>query len=305
MSGIINGRARVVYSSPEFLHLSKGGLDGKIVAYRDSWVSKSFDNQDWVTFKAKAHDPEGTHGQYGVRYRALPNSVKFESKAKIVDGVGTLMKVDESQGQYGFIRADDSSTVYFTASVVRPETKDIRLVFKTGVQIRYRATEQKQNSVQWRAIAVCSKNSTIESSTGRQIKTSENSSARSGLNQRKSSVSLGANGISSHSVVNKTISLSNRALKQPNNVDSRSNSLSRSITPSNTGGGQDSAPLSPTLLSPSFPPLSNMSANPQQNQGIPFGEIVSTGDAYEDAVRRLVYFAHKFSENSCKYCLFR
>ncbi|VDM47869.1 unnamed protein product [Toxocara canis] len=170
VTGIITGRARVVYSCPEFLHLSKGGLDGKIVAYRDSWISKSFDIQDWVTFKAKAHEPEGTHITFGVRYKALPNSVQFESKGKIVDGVGTLMKVDEAKGQYGFITANNGSTVYFTASVVRPDTKDIRTVFKTGMQIRYRATEQKQNQVQWRAIAVCSKNASIDVLTGRQPK---------------------------------------------------------------------------------------------------------------------------------------
>lgn len=57
MSGIISGRARVVFSSSEFLHLSKGGLDGKIVAYRDSWLTSSFEMQDWVTFKAKACEP--------------------------------------------------------------------------------------------------------------------------------------------------------------------------------------------------------------------------------------------------------
>uniref|UniRef100_A0A0N5AGH5 DUF3421 domain-containing protein n=1 Tax=Syphacia muris TaxID=451379 RepID=A0A0N5AGH5_9BILA len=170
MSGIITGRARVVFSNSEFLHLSKGGLDGKIVAYRDSWLTNSFEMQDWVTFKAKACEPEGTHVSYGVRYRALPKSVKFEAKGKIVDGIGTLLKVDESQGQYGFIKANDGSTVYFTASVVRPETKDIRNVFKTGVQIRYRATEQKQNTVQWRAIAVCGKNASIDNLTGRQSK---------------------------------------------------------------------------------------------------------------------------------------
>lgn len=47
---------------------------------------------------------EGTHVSYGVRYRALPKSVKFEAKGKIVDGIGTLLKVDEAQGQYGFIK---------------------------------------------------------------------------------------------------------------------------------------------------------------------------------------------------------
>lgn len=41
---------------------------------------------------------------HGVRYKALPNSVKFESKGKIVDGVGTLLKLDENHGQYGFIK---------------------------------------------------------------------------------------------------------------------------------------------------------------------------------------------------------
>lgn len=46
---------------------------------------------------------EGTHITFGVRYKALPNSVQFESKGKIVDGVGRLMKVDEAKGQYGFI----------------------------------------------------------------------------------------------------------------------------------------------------------------------------------------------------------
>lgn len=50
------------------------------------------------------------------------------------------------------------------------DLQDIRTVFKTGMQIRYRATEQKQNQVQWRAIAVCSKNASIDVLTGRQPK---------------------------------------------------------------------------------------------------------------------------------------
>lgn len=56
MSEIVSGRARVVFSHPDFLHLAKGGLDGKIIAYKDSWLSKSYEMQDWVTFKAKPHD---------------------------------------------------------------------------------------------------------------------------------------------------------------------------------------------------------------------------------------------------------
>lgn len=56
MSNIISGRARVVYISDEFVHLSKGGLDGKIVAFKDSWLAANYDLQDWVTFKAKSYE---------------------------------------------------------------------------------------------------------------------------------------------------------------------------------------------------------------------------------------------------------
>lgn len=341
MSGIISGRARVVFSSPEFLHLSKGGLDGKIVAYRDSWITKSFEMQDWVTFKAKAHEPEGPHGLYGVRYKALPNSVKFESKGKIVDGVGTLLKVDENQGQYGFIKANDGSTVYFTASVVRPETKDIRNVFKTGVQIRYRATEQKQNAVQWRAIAVCSKNASIDNLTGRQPKSIDTNIANRtvvGLTPKKQlqvqivppsnvtpvppSTNIIKVPVTSPQPIPPQAPLSAPVVNSPgavirpsasasvlsNSAGSRSSSLSRSDTPGTLPhpGDNSSAPLSPTLfIPPSFPSLTFPTSHPPNQIAIPFNDIPTTGDAYEDAVRRLAYFAHCISDNSCNYCLLR
>lgn len=53
---MLTGRARVVYVGDEFIHLSKGGLDGKIVAFKDSWLANSYDLQDWVTFKAKSYE---------------------------------------------------------------------------------------------------------------------------------------------------------------------------------------------------------------------------------------------------------
>lgn len=53
---MLTGRARVVYVGDEFIHLSKGGLDGKIVAFKDSWLASSYDLQDWVTFKAKSYE---------------------------------------------------------------------------------------------------------------------------------------------------------------------------------------------------------------------------------------------------------
>ncbi|VDK34192.1 unnamed protein product [Gongylonema pulchrum] len=103
MSNIVTGRARVVYVGDEFIHLSKGGLDGKIVAFRDSWLANNYDLQDWVTFKAKPYEAEPPHCNFGVRFKALAKSVKFESKAVMSEGIGTFFKVDEYQGQYGFI----------------------------------------------------------------------------------------------------------------------------------------------------------------------------------------------------------
>uniref|UniRef100_A0A915AVI7 Uncharacterized protein n=2 Tax=Parascaris univalens TaxID=6257 RepID=A0A915AVI7_PARUN len=351
VTGIITGRARVVYSCPEFLHLSKGGLDGKIVAYRDSWISKSFDIQDWVTFKAKAHEPEGTHITFGVRYKALPNSVQFESKGKIVDGVGRLMKVDEAKGQYGFIASNNGSTVYFTASVVRPDTKDIRTVFKTGMQIRYRATEQKQNQVQWRAIAVCSKNASIDVLTGRQPKSIDavigNRNVVGLTSKKPLQPTLTTNNISPPNNTKPQVQNQNGVTKksQPqaplpapiappspggihsslsgsivsNSIGSRSSSGSRPGSPGGFGStspppltnGHDApAPPSPLpfdttnsldLSQIAFP----TSLPPAPQAAIPFHEVPTTGDAYEDAVRRLAYFAHCISESSCSYCLFR
>lgn len=46
---------------------------------------------------------EPPHCNFGVRFKALAKSVKFESKAVISEGIGTFFKVDEHQGQYGFI----------------------------------------------------------------------------------------------------------------------------------------------------------------------------------------------------------
>ncbi|VDK43897.1 unnamed protein product [Anisakis simplex] len=351
VTGIITGRARVVYSCPEFLHLSKGGLDGKIVAYRDSWISKNFDIQDWVTFKAKAHEPEGTHVTFGVRYKALPNSVQFESKGKIVDGIGTLMKVDEAKGQYGFITANNGSTVYFTASVVRPDTKDIRTVFKPGMQIRYRATEQKQNQVQWRAIAVCHKNASIDILTGRQPKSID--AVTGNRYTRYLTYNLDSNfrtviGLTPKKPLQPTVTSNNNAAPLPapiappspggvhsslslslsgsvisNSVGSRSSSGSRSGTPGGGFGGSAS-PLpylnsnghdAPDPPSPSsrfgssnsldMPQVVFPTSLPPTQAAIPFHEVPTTGDAYEDAVRRLAYFAHCISESSCNYCLFR
>ncbi|VDD88458.1 unnamed protein product [Enterobius vermicularis] len=344
MSGIISGRARVVFSSSEFLHLSKGGLDGKIVAYRDSWLTSSFEMQDWVTFKAKACEPEGTHVSYGVRYRALPKSVKFEAKGKIVDGIGTLLKVDEAQGQYGFIKANDGSTVYFTASVVRPETKDIRSVFKTGVQIRYRATEQKQNTVQWRAIAVCGKNASIDSLTGRQPKSNvSNNPNRTvvGLALKKPvkaaadsrmSVSPSVDGVTAVKTANndsnnnKNTSVSPRSLQSPSLTSSdsalsngRSAPLSSTspkandLRPSpvfNMDSLDSSMPQAPSpfssapFSSSSHPSLSFPVLLPTSRFDMQNPDFPSTGNSYEDAVIRLTYFANSLTDNVCELGFF-
>lgn len=53
MSGKLAGRARVVYAAEGYIHLAKGGLDGKIVAFKDSWQDTSYSIHDWVTFQAR------------------------------------------------------------------------------------------------------------------------------------------------------------------------------------------------------------------------------------------------------------
>uniref|UniRef100_A0A0R3S2N6 IRS-type PTB domain-containing protein n=1 Tax=Elaeophora elaphi TaxID=1147741 RepID=A0A0R3S2N6_9BILA len=311
MSSMLTGRARVVYVGDEFIHLSKGGLDGKIVAFKDSWLTNSYDLQDWVTFKAKSYEAEPPHCNFGVRFKALAKSVKFESKAVMSEGVGTFFKVDEHQGQYGFITTNDGNTVYFTASVVRPETQDIRNAFKTGIQIRYKAIEQKQNNCRWRAIAVCNKNVTFESFSSRQQKPVESSNnkpvaatvikktAQSSvptLNATTKHVGNNdahSNGVQATTWATTNLSLNNsiQSTKQVNpTVDSRSSSLSRSETSAAVGSSRLS---SASLLTTNALPSTT------------FAESTGTGDAYEDAVRLMAYFRHLVTECSCQSCVLR
>uniref|UniRef100_A0A8R1Y0B1 Uncharacterized protein n=1 Tax=Onchocerca volvulus TaxID=6282 RepID=A0A8R1Y0B1_ONCVO len=312
MSNMLTGRARVVYVGDEFIHLSKGGLDGKIVAFKDSWLANSYDLQDWVTFKAKSYEAEPPHCNFGVRFKALAKSVKFESKAVISEGIGTFFKVDEHQGQYGFITTNDGNTVYFTASVVRPETQDIRNAFKTGVQIRYKAIEQKQNNCRWRAIAVCNKNVTFESFSSRQqkpIESSNNKQIATSLTKKASQNSISTTNTSTKHVANNDVHLNGpqtttwattnlsqnsnmHSTKQVNPaIDSRSSSVSRSEVSS----GVVSTRLSSTslLTTNTLPPSAT------------FAESTGTGDAYEDAVRLMAYFRHLVTECSCQSCVLR
>ncbi|CAG9535735.1 unnamed protein product [Cercopithifilaria johnstoni] len=310
MSSMLTGRARVVYVGDEFIHLSKGGLDGKIVAFKDSWLASSYDLQDWVTFKAKSYEAEPPHCNFGVRFKALTKSVKFESKAVMSEGIGTFFKVDEHQGQYGFITTSDGNTVYFTASVVRPETQDIRNAFKTGIQIRYKAIEQKQNNCRWRAIAVCNKNVTFESISSRQQKPVESSNnkqvAATVIKKTSQSSASAANAVTKHTANNdihpnglQTTIWATANLPQNSNtqstkqvnpaIGSRSSSLSRS----DTSGAVGSNRLSSTLLTTNTLPSAT------------FAESTGTGDAYEDAVRLMAYFRHLVTECSCQSCVLR
>ncbi|KAL4003738.1 hypothetical protein ACH3XW_8840 [Acanthocheilonema viteae] len=311
MSSMLTGRARVVYVGDEFIHLSKGGLDGKIVAFKDSWLASSYDLQDWVTFKAKSYEAEPPHCNFGVRFKALAKSVKFESKAVMSEGIGTFFKVDEHQGQYGFITTNDGNTVYFTASVVRPETQDIRNAFKTGTQIRYKAIEQKQNNCRWRAIAVCNKNVTFENFSSRQQKPIESSNNKqitaAVIKKISQSSAPAANAVTKHianndihpnglqttmwATTNLPHNSSIQSMKQVNSaVDSRSSSVSRS----ETSGVMGSSRLSSTSLL-------TTNALPSAT----FSESTGTGDAYEDAVRLMAYFRHLVTECSCQSCVLR
>jgi len=93
-----------------------------------------------------------------MRYQAVPGSVKKVHSAKIVEDIGVIAKMDEKSGQFGFINVNDGSTVFFTASVVRPDAKDITSTFKVNQVVRFRAIEQPANkSARWRAVAVCHK----------------------------------------------------------------------------------------------------------------------------------------------------
>ncbi|EFO24461.1 hypothetical protein LOAG_04020 [Loa loa] len=312
MSTILTGRARVVYVGDEFIHLSKGGLDGKIVAFKDSWLANSYDLQDWVTFKAKSYEAEPPHCNFGVRFKALAKSVKFESKAVMSEGIGIFFKVDEHQGQYGFITTNDGNTVYFTASVVRPETQDIRSAFKTGVQIRYKAIEQKQNNCRWRAIAVCNKNVTFESFSSRQqkpIESSNNKQVTATVIKKTSQNSTPTVNIVAKHVANndlhpnglQTTTWATTNLTQNNNmqstkqinpaVDSRSSSVSLSETSVAIGSNRLSS--TSLLTANALPPSAT------------FAESTGTGDAYEDAVRLMAYFRHLVTECTCQSCVLR
>ncbi|VDN83633.1 Uncharacterized protein BM_BM11098 [Brugia malayi] len=311
MSSMLTGRARVVYVGDEFIHLSKGGLDGKIVAFKDSWLATSYDLQDWVTFKAKSYEAEPPHCNFGVRFKALAKSVKFESKAVMSEGIGTFFKVDEHQGQYGFITTNDGNTVYFTASVVRPETQDIRSAFKTGVQIRYKAIEQKQNNCRWRAIAVCNKNATFESFSSRQQKPadiSNNKQVAATLKKTSQSSTPTANTVTKHVANNEvhpnglqTATWATNNLSQNNNIQSTKQSNSaldscpNSVSYSETSGAIGSKLLSSTSL---------LTTNALSSSAS-FVESTGTGDAYEDAVRLMAYFRHLVTECSCQSCILR
>ncbi|VDN05058.1 unnamed protein product [Thelazia callipaeda] len=285
MSDTLTGRARVVYVSNDFIHLSKGGLDGKIVAFRDSWLGNNYELQDWVTFKAKSYEGDPSHAYFGVRFKALSKSVKFESKAVVSEGVGTLFKVDEHQGQYGFIYTNDGSTVYFTASVVRPDTHDIRNTFKAGVQLKYKAVEQKQSTCRWRAIAVCNKNATLDnpltSLTRKAFQnstTAMNSKYVNGDGQQSDTVQATAR--------SPTL-LSHNTFTQSTNQTIPSG-VSRFL-PRSKISEIDSSRLSLSPLLSVNPPTASATFADSSGKRV---KLILAGDAYEDAVRILAYFRH-------------
>ncbi len=55
-------------------------------------------------------------------------------------GVGTVSKVDERYGQFGFIESDKGG-VFFNANVVRPETTDITAVLKKGQKVMFESIQ--------------------------------------------------------------------------------------------------------------------------------------------------------------------
>lgn len=94
-----------------------------------------------------------------MRWCAVDGSVRRIRAAKTYCDIGTITKMDETNGQYGFIHAPDGSSVFFNANVVRPETTDVMKVFNRNQLVRFKAVEQPDNKVTpWRAVMVCPKN---------------------------------------------------------------------------------------------------------------------------------------------------
>lgn len=83
MNNILTGRARVVYVGDEFIHLSKGGLDGKIVAFKNSWLASSYDLQDWVTFKAKSYEAVSCYNKIDIFYLSAPKILSLSKKKTV------------------------------------------------------------------------------------------------------------------------------------------------------------------------------------------------------------------------------
>ena len=87
-------------------------------------------------------DAEAQEERNGSKWRAVDGSVKaknnyFDDKdnhsqvirhAESLQAEGVVSKLDETHGQFGFIKADGIGDVFFNASSVRPPTKDITKV---------------------------------------------------------------------------------------------------------------------------------------------------------------------------------
>jgi hypothetical protein len=65
----------------------------------------------------------------GSKWRAVDGSVRVVRHAEQVLGEGIISKLDETNGQFGFIKSEIVGDVFFNASSVRPPTKDIAKVW--------------------------------------------------------------------------------------------------------------------------------------------------------------------------------
>lgn len=163
----ITGEARVCTVGPKFAILSKPGLDGTIFVQPTSLTIACPDNplpslpdhlrhNDVCVFEAEAQAERN-----GSKWRAIDGSVKVIRQAETINGDGTITKLDETNGQFGFIRSPIGD-VFFNASSVRPVAKNITTVLKAGQSVRFTAikgaAQQRNNTVQLRAVMVCARN---------------------------------------------------------------------------------------------------------------------------------------------------
>lgn len=113
-------------------------------------------HNDVCTFEAEAQAERN-----GSKWRAIDGSVKVIRQAETINGEGTITKLDETNGQFGFIRSPIGD-VFFNASSVRPIAKSITTVLKAGQCVRFTAikgaAQQRNNTVQLRAVMVCARN---------------------------------------------------------------------------------------------------------------------------------------------------